>query len=584
MLVIDNFAGGGGASTGLEFAFGRPVDIAINHSKDAIALHKANHPNTKHYIEDVWSIDPKEVTKGLPVSLVWLSPDCTHFSKAKGGKPVKKNIRGLAWIALRWAGTVRPRVIILENVQEFQTWGPIRRGKPITSKKSETYQKFIKQFKALGYRIETQVLVAADYGAPTSRKRFFLIARCDGQPIVWPEAMYAPREKAEELDLPPYRSAASIIDFSIPCPSIFDRKKPLAEATQKRIARGLKKFVFDEPNMFIVQIGQNGFSKDRSSSINDPLKTIVSKNEFCLIKNFLIPIGYGESKTQLPRVHDLKEPIPTIVGTNKHFLITPFLTKTYTTGDNTASVKEPLATITGNNHHYLISPFLIDYHHKNGPQSIENPYPTITSVRGHYLVTPHILINNTGHPGAHIKNPLPTITTGNNHYLTCAFLGQTFGGGYKLAGKDLRDPLPTVTAVDHSQLVKAFLVKYYKTGDGISSIDEPAPTITSKDRLGLVQVEGINYQIHDIGMRMLVPRELYNANGFPPDYIIDRDYKGRAYSKTKQVKAVGNSVPPPFAEALARANLPDMCVGEKIITMQYLKEYQEEKSCSNALI
>lgn len=260
-IIVDNFAGGGGASTGIEMATGYSVDIAINHDPDAIRMHMANHPSTKHYCESVWDVDPIKVCKGRPVGLAWFSPDCKHFSKAKGGKPKDKNIRGLAWVALRWAGKVRPRVIMLENVEEFKTWGPLNRGhRPIKAKQGTTYKKFLSQLKDLGYEVETRELVAADYGAPTTRKRFFMIARCDGKKIVWPEPTHAPRDsiKVAAGEKEPYVSAADIIDWSIPCPSIFERKKPLAENTMRRIARGLQKYVFDNPEPFIIQVNHAG--------------------------------------------------------------------------------------------------------------------------------------------------------------------------------------------------------------------------------------------------------------------------------------------------------------------------------------
>lgn len=508
-LVVDNFAGGGGASTGMELALGCRVDIAINHDPAAIAMHKANHPFTKHYQESVWDIDPIEICCGHEVYILWLSPDCKHFSKAKGSKPVDKHIRGLAWVALRWAGSVRPKIIFLENVEEFKTWGPVRRGKPIKSKAGQTFNKFIKQLKDLGYEIEYKELVAADYGAPTKRKRFFMIARCDGKPIVWPKPTHAPKEKAKSLGLKPYRAAAEIIDWSIPCPSIFERKKPLTEATMKRIARGLKKFVFEAK------------------------------------KPFIIPIGYGENKKQLPRVHSIDDPMPTLVGSGKHYLVTPTL-MINNSGHPGGSIESPVPTITTGGHHYLVSPLLVDYHFNNDAKSVEEPHNTITTVRGNYLCA--------------------------------AFLAKHFGGNYKGAGSDLRNPLPTVTTVDHSALVNAFLVKYYKGEDNSQSLTDPMHTITSKPHFGLITINRIQYQIVDIGMRMLTPRELYNAQGFPADYIIDEDYTGKKYPISKQIARCGNAVPPPFAEALVRANCTGMCAKEKINTMHRLKNYKEQIS------
>jgi len=592
-LIIDNFAGGGGASTGIELALGRRVDVAINHDIDAIALHEVNHPHTQHYHEDVWSIDPVKVCNGKQVDLAWFSPDCTHFSKAKGGKPVSKKIRGLAWVSLRWASLVRPRVIILENVEEFKTWGPIRRGRPIKSRKGETFKKFIRQLEDLDYQVEFRELIAADYGAPTKRKRFFMIARSDGKPIKWPAPMYAPREKAKALNLPAYHDASSIIDWKLPGTSIFNRPRPLSEATMRRIARGLQKFVFDEARPYLVQIGQTGFTSDRSSSINQPLKTIVTKNEFCLLNPFMVPIGYGEAKNQLPRVHGIDKPLPTIVSSNKHFLVTPYFAHK-NTGHVGSSIDKPIGTITCTNKHCLMTPYLIDYHFKNKEMAVKDPYPTITTVRGHYMVAPYIMVNNTGHPGTSAKDPLATITTGGHHFATTAFISKTFGGFYTGAGSPLKEPLPTVTAVDHNSLiqtkfgcsdntrdVKAFLMKYYGTGENVDSVNKPLATVTSKNRFGLVTIKNKEYQIVDITMRMLTARELYNAQGFPPDYIIDRDARGNKYPVSKQIARCGNAVPPPFAEALTRANLPELCVGKKIESMKYLYEYNEQQSIFN---
>lgn len=375
-LIVDNFAGGGGASTGIELATGYSVDIAINHDPKAIWMHKANHPNTKHYCEDVWQVDPVKACNGHPVGLAWFSPDCKHFSKAKGGKPKDKFIRGLAWVACRWAGLVRPRVIMLENVEEFKTWGPLNRGHhPIKAKQGKTFEKFVQQLTDLGYDVQFRELVAADYGAPTMRKRFFLIARCDGKPIVWPEPTHAPADSEEVKAglLKPYVGAYTQLDFSLPCPSIFDTSeeikekygiravRPLAPKTMERIARGLKKFVLENPEPFIiqcnhggerrpndirepmptitgkhgygivepymVQIGQTGFTADRSKDVRDPLTTIVSKNEHCLISPTLIQY-HSETAQGEVRGQTIKEPIMTVDGSNRYGLVTSFLHKT----------------------------------------------------------------------------------------------------------------------------------------------------------------------------------------------------------------------------------------------------------------
>lgn len=483
-LIVDNFAGGGGASTGIEMATGYSVDIAINHDPEAIRMHKANHPSTKHYCESVWDVDPIQACKGHPVGLAWFSPDCKHFSKAKGGKPKDKAIRGLAWVALRWAGLVRPRVIILENVEEFKTWGPLNRShRPIKNKQGVTFKKFVKQFKELGYDVEFNELVAADYGAPTKRKRFFMIARCDGKPIKWPKHTHGPlnSEEVKAGLVKPYVGAYTKLDFSIPCPSIFDTSaeikekygiravRPLADKTMQRIARGIKKFVIDNQEPFIV------------------------------------PIGYGERQGQAPRIHDIREPLPTIVSSGKH---------------------------------YLCAPALIQYHSETSKDDVR---------------------------GQMIKEPLMTVDGSNRYGLATSFLSKFYKSG---TGQDIREPLHTITtSAGHFGEVRAFLIKYYGEGTG-QDIKEPLDTITSKDRFGLVTIEGVEYQIVDIGLRMLEPKELYGCQGFPDDYIIDHDFEGKTYSRTEQVKRCGNAVPPPFAQAIVKANLPELCVGKRMPNMR----------------
>lgn len=483
-LIVDNFAGGGGASTGIELATGYSVDIAINHDPEAIKMHMANHPNTKHYCENVWAVDPVKACKGHPVALAWFSPDCKHFSKAKGGKPKDKNIRGLAWVACRWAGLVRPRVIMLENVEEFQQWGPLnRRHHPIKKKKGQTYRKFIKQLWKLGYTVQTKELIAADYGAPTMRKRFFLIARCDGGPIIWPEPTHGPAdsEAVKAGLLKAYVGAYTQIDFRKPCPSIFDTSeeikekygiravRPLAPKTMERIARGIKKFVVDSADPFIIEI------------------------------------GYGESKGQKnPRAYSVEKPLHTIVAKDKNFLVAPILTQ---------------------------------YH------SYEND----------------------GVRGQSTEEPIMTVDGSNRYGLVTSFLSKFYKSGI---GQDEREPLHTITAGDgHFGEVRAFLVKYYGQGTG-QDVTEPLDTITSRDRFGLVTIEGVDYQIVDIGLRMLEPRELYGCQGFPEDYIIDHDYTGKTYPRSEQVKRCGNAVCPPIPAALVRANLPELCVAERTPNMR----------------
>lgn len=558
-LLVDNFAGGGGASTGIELATGYSVDIAINHDPEAIRMHKANHPNTKHYCENVWAVDPVKACGGHPVALAWFSPDCKHFSKAKGGKPKDKNIRGLAWVACRWAGLVRPRVIMLENVEEFKTWGPLgRRHHPIKSKQGETFRKFVQQLTDLGYEVEFRELVAADYGAPTMRKRFFMIARCDGKPIVWPEPTHAPADSDEVKAglLKPYVGAYTQLDFSLPCPSIFDTSeeikekygiravRPLAPKTMERIARGLKKFVLDNPEPFIV------------------------------------PIGYGERKGQAPRVHDIEKPLPTIVGSGKHYLCEPKLAPYLSVNRENhfgSDMREPVHTITANNQHMLMTPTLIQYHSETAQgevrgQTIEDPIMTVDGSNRYGLVTSFIQKYYGGNyqgNGSDIKEPLHTITTLERNAMCAVNLIQM---NNHCDGRDVKEPIPTITAGDgHFGEVRAFLIKYYGQGTG-QDIKAPLDTVTAQDRFGLVTINGVDYQIVDIGLRMLEPRELYGCQGFPEDYIIDHDYTGKTYPRSEQVRRCGNAVCPPIPAALVRANLPELCVAERMPNMQIKTE------------
>ncbi|MGM0973389.1 MAG: DNA cytosine methyltransferase [Bacillota bacterium] len=435
-IIVDNFAGGGGASTGIEMATGLSVDIAINHDPAAIAMHKVNHPDTEHYCESVWDVDPVEAVRGRKVGLAWFSPDCKHFSKAKGGKPVEKKIRGLAWIAVKWAIAVRPRVIMLENVEEFKTWGPLKDGYPDESQKGKTFQSFVKALESLGYQVEFKELRACDYGTPTIRKRFFMVARCDGKPIVWPQPTHGNPESlgVQAGKLEPWRPASDIIDWKIGTPSIFDRKKPLAANTMRRIARGIQKFVIENNNPFIAPNNTVSF---------------VAKH-------------YGGNYTG--------------AGTD---------------------LREPIGTVTTKDHNALVSAFLTQYYTETNPGEVR--------------------------------------------------------------GQTLREPIYTIPTANRFGLVKAFLVAYYGASVG-QDLSEPLHTITTRDRFGLVTLNGQNYKIADIGMRMLQPHELYAGQGFPKNYIIDRDHTGKPYPKTEQVARCGNAVPPPFADALVRANLPEMCV------------------------
>lgn len=464
-LFVDNFAGGGGASSGIEAAIGRNVDIAINHDPAAIAMHKANHPNTKHYCEDVWDVDPVKACNGNPVALAWFSPDCKHFSRAKGGKPVDRNIRGLAWVSIKWALMVRPRVIMLENVPEIQTWCPLGNdNKPMKDRIGETFNGYISILTngisknnpafveccaaiginidsaeadilscGLGYNVEYREITSCDYGAPTSRNRFYMIARCDGKNIVWPEPTHAPKNSESVLSGKkfPYRTIAECIDWTTPGTSIFDRKKPLCEKTMMRIAKGLRKFVIED---------------------NDPF----------LVDNKYIPylIQYhSETNHDMVRGQKVTDPIMTLDTSNRYALITPY----------------------------------------------------ITTLRNHMI-------------GQSVNDPISTITSSGQHHMA----------------------------------VYAYLIKYYGQIEA-KGVDVPLDTLTTKDRFALITVKEENYIIEDIFMRFLTPREMFNATGFPDNYIIDHDCDGNKYPRTKQVARCGNAVTPPVATALVRANLPEYC-------------------------
>ena len=556
-LIVDNFAGGGGASTGIEMATGMSVDIAINHDPEAIKMHKANHPSTRHYCESVWDVDPIKACKGHPVGLAWFSPDCKHFSKAKGGKPKDKNIRGLAWVTCRWAALVRPRVIMLENVEEFKTWGPLNRShRPIKKKQGETFKKFVRQLEELGYEVQTKELVAADYGAPTKRKRFFMIARCDGQPITWPEHTHAPADSEEVKKglRKPYVGACTEIDFSLPCPSIFDTSeeikekygiravRPLATKTMERIARGLKKFVLDNAEPFIVQCNHSGANWDYCRNMNEPLPTITAKHGFGIVEPIISPY-MGTNTTNHPG-GDCRDPIHTITTGNQQCVVAPTLIQYHSeTADNDVrgqKLDQPLNTVDGSNRYGLVTSFLHKYY-------------------------------DGGYQGAGdtLANPLPTITAWDHNSICAASLIQM---NNHCDGRDIKEPLPTITAGDgHFGEVRAFLIKYYGDCTG-QDIKAPLDTVTSHDRFGLVTVNGVDYQIVDIGLRMLEPKELYGCQGFPDDYIIDRDYTGKKYSRTEQVKRCGNAVPPPFARALVKANLPELCNHERMPNMSIATE------------
>lgn len=689
-IIVDNFAGGGGASTGIEMAIGRSVDIAINHDPNAIAMHTTNHPETLHYCESVFDIDPVAATGGRPVGLAWFSPDCRHFSKAKGSKPVKKEIRGLAWIVLRWALAVRPRVMMLENVEEFKTWGPLLTDadgtqRPDPARAGETFAAFVGMLsvgipvdhpalaevcefleikpgseqaqhlvRGLGYNVDYRELRACDYGAPTIRKRFFMVMRCDGNPVTWPEATHGDPKSPAVLagKLKPWRTAAECIDWSIPCPSIFERKRPLAENTLKRIARGIQRFVLDNPTPFIVKCNHTStktrYECFRGQPLDEPLQTITRTPGFAVVTPHLTKFRTGATG------QEVTEPMPTVTagssnrpGGNGHALgmveakLTPFIAGAggpkYSAKPR--SVEQPMHTLCNTNHSCLVAPVIArigqtGFGGDRMAYDAINPLTTVTSKAEHLLVAPVIARqfgNSIGH-GADEPNGTITAGGGGKSQLVSAFLAKHYGGNYTGPGVGMDEPVHSVTTVDHhavvaanlltigygerpgqqprvqdigkplgtvvaakkhamvtSHLVKlrgtckdgqpvtepiptitagglhigevrAFLLKYYGNEKEGLNINAPLHTVTSRDRFGLVTVEGVDYQIVDIGMRMLQPHELYAAQGFPSWYIIDQDYRGVKYAKDKQVARCGNAVPPPFAEVLVRANLPEMCV------------------------
>lgn len=608
-IIVDNFAGGGGASTGIEMATGRSVDIAINHDPNAIAMHTTNHPDTLHYCESVFDIDPIAATAGAPVGLAWFSPDCRHFSKAKGSKPVKKEIRGLAWIVIRWALSKRPRVVMLENVEEFKTWGPLLADeeRPDPKRAGETFAAFVGMLSTgvaadhpaldevceflqinrhsadarrltagLGYAVEYRELRACDYGAPTIRKRFFMVMRCDDQPIAWPQATHAdPKSLAVQSGhLKPWRTAAECIDWSIPCPSIFERSKPLAENTLKRIARGIQRFVIDNPTPFIVKCNhttsKGSYDCFRGQSLDDPLQTITKTHGYAVVAPVFAGTG-GSTFQMKPRPVD--KPFFTLLTQNRTNVICPLLAPVISRqfGNSIGhSVDDPAGTVTagGGGKSALVCPTLIQmgYGERQGqaPRTLDlqKPVGTVTAGGNKFAVVSAFLAkhfggNYTG-PGAAMDAPAHTVTTTDHHALVTSNLVKLRGTCKD--GQRTDTPMPTITAGgQHVGEVRTFLMKYYGNEKGGVGLSEPLGTVTTNDRFGLVTVDGADYQIVDIGMRMLQPHELYAAQGFPSWYVIDRDYRGNKYAKDKQVARCGNAVPPPFAEALVRTNLPEMC-------------------------
>lgn len=691
-LIIDSFAGGGGASTGIEMALGRSPDVAINHSEAALALHAANHPETIHLDSNIWDVSPTEVCAGRPVGLLWASPDCKHFSKAKGGKPLDRNIRDLAWVVVRWAEEVKPKRIFLENVEEFITWGPLYEdGSPIAELRGHTFGHWVGRLKAAGYKVQWRELRGCDYGAPTIRKRLFVIARRDGERIVWPKPTHGDPKSAAVRSgkLKPWRIVADCIDWSLPCPSIFDSAaevfdkhglraiRPLADNTMARIARGFKRHVLDEESPFMVTLthgariepvdepartitGANrgeravvspslmSFNGDRvGQDVREPAPTITA-NSYIKRPGGAAPVGvmaphlcayYGEGEGGNNRSADIGQPIHVIPTENRHSLVVPVITAAQQGGSNRRA-DQPVHTITASkkDQNSIIVPTLVGCGGRAGqsrPRGGGEPAATITAKADTCVVTAHMMtMRNAGqpcgaadepartitaggaaetvitafmaqhnndsrriggvNPGRPADEPLATITqTGSQQGVVSAFVARQFGAS---VGHGCDEPSATITAgVNKSALVAPFLNAYYGS-DQDTPVDEPMHTATVKPRFGLTEAElaappflpemeprarqvadflraygcwderefvtlevaGTVFIVADIGMRMLTPRELYNAQGFPPDYEIERGADGRVFPKSVQVSCVGNSVCPPVAAAIVAANCQDL--------------------------
>jgi DNA (cytosine-5)-methyltransferase 1 len=621
-LIVDNFAGGGGASTGIELALGRCVDLAINHDAEALAMHEMNHPQTRHLQENIWHVDPVKETAGRPVGLLWLSPDCKHFSKAKGGKPREKKIRGLALIGLNWVRAKRPRVMMLENVEEFQTWGPLLPDGTLNPKaKGATFRAYVGWLRRRGYAVEWRELRACDYGAPTIRKRLFLIARCDGVAITWPEPTHgapgSPEVKAGKLK--PWRTAAECIEWHRPCPSIFERKRELAAATCRRIAKGIMRYVINCADPFIVPLTHHGES-DRVTTMGKPVPTVtaahrgemalvapvltehanasnprcnradvplrtqcaqVKGGHFALIAPILAETAHGEqapggSKRWGSGAQTTEKPLNTLATTNNAALVTAFLAKHYG-GVVGQEMPKPIGTVTGVDHHSLVSASLVGVGGRAGqsrPRGGDEPVQTITAKGDTAVVAAHLTKFRTGSTGSDMGAPMHTITAGPKENpagaphamgVVAATLVGCGGPAYQGKPRPVDAPMHSMTAENHTAAVRAFLIKYYGNEQEGHAISEPTGTTTTRDRFGLVTIKGEEYAIADIGLRMLAPSELFKAQGFPGSYVIDRgvfDVEGRReirpLTKSAQVRMCGNSVCPPLAEALVRANVPEL--------------------------
>ncbi|USS54200.1 DNA cytosine methyltransferase [Pseudomonas kermanshahensis] len=568
-IVVDFFCGGGGAGTGLEMGLRRPVTVAKNHSPAAISMHTANHPAARHFTTDVFEGDPDEECQGRPVGWFHMSPDCTHHSQAAGGQPRKREIRNLSWIGLKWAGMKNPRVISLENVKQILQWGPLiaKRDKatgrvmkldgtvaavgervpvqqqflvPDPKRRGITWRRFVHLLEGMGYQVEWQIIKACDFGAPTSRERLFMIARCDGQPIVWPEPTHAKNPAKGQQK---WRTAADCIDWSVPSKSIFGRKKALADATLRRVAKGMKKFVLDNPQPFIVPIAN--WSGELAQSADEPLRTVTSwprGGSFAMASPVILPATHQGAD----RVNNPRDPLPTVTAANRGELMMASPVMIGAGGPvyagKPAPADQPVGTLMTQNHRALVTAFI---EQANGgfnatpAKGADEPLTTVTNTGSQQrLVTASLATLRRNCVGRAADEPVPTMTAGAEHHALVE---------YKLSPEHEEGALR----------VAAFLISYYGT-ENISACDSPAPTVTTKDRLGLVtvSVRGTPYVIVDICLRMLQPHELYRAQGFPTSYIIDKGADGKPFTKTEQVHMCGNSVSPPPMAALAKANDP----------------------------
>ncbi len=654
-IIVDLFAGGGGISVAMEMAWGRSPDIAINHNEDALSLHQANHPQTEHYVADVFEVCPKKATRGRPVGWLHLSPDCTHFSQARGGQPRSSKIRALAWVGIRWAGQVRPDWISLENVKQFTKWGPLvakrcpKTGRvirldgtvaapgertplqeqflvPDPRREGQTYRRWCAILRGMGYALDSRNIVAADQGGHTTRERHFELGNCIGEPIRWAEPTH---HKKPQRGQRKWKPAADCIDWSIPCPSIFERKRPLADATLRRIARGIHRYVLESGDPFIVPIsdwsrdaarsamdplttitawprggkhalvaptlvqaahgdGQPGRAQRWGSgtrNVTDPLGTVTASGGHALATATLVQCGYGERKGQKPRSLDMQSPLGTVVGSQKHALACAYMMQA-NGGFNTTpghDLRQPTSTVTNTgSQQQLVTAILAGVGGRAGQsetRSVADPIQTVTAKADTAVVTAHLAHLRGNCDARDAQEPLRTISAGGEHHgiVTAHLVTNTSGH----PGSDVRQPAPTVTTGGHhgvvecvlspeqtegAERVAAFMMRYYGEGGQWSDLRDPMTTITTKDRMALVTVtiRGTPYVIVDIGLRMLEPRELFRAQDFPDGYIIDRGHDGRTFSKSTQVRMVGNSVDPMMAVGFLALNAPHLAVQRKV--------------------